>query len=193
MNSPGAHWEAGTVSQPRLASESGESCEACWLHNRTLSSEASRKGRQPLTGTPAASTTSGRGRPRVSSSDVGRRMLPRSIAVTAAAVCWASAWGQALPLLGFTTPRLTRDLPRTQGYGVGTPQAFLDVTPEVPREKQAWVGEGAPCWLQWDLHPGDWSASHRPLQCSEPICTFCASPVGLQGAESRDRADAPGS
>ena len=93
-------------------------------------------------------------------------MLPRPIAVTAAAVivaiCWASAWGQALPLLRFTTPRLTRDLPRTQGPTGLPPQTW-----EVPKEMRDWVRECAPCWLQWDLHPGDWSASHHPLQCSQ--------------------------
>ena len=98
--------------------------------------------------------------------DVGGRMLPRSIAVIAAAVtvaiCWASAWGQALPLLRFTTPRLKRDLPGTQG-STGLPGQ----TWGVPKEMQPWVRECALCWLQWGLQPGDWSASHRPPQCSQ--------------------------
>lgn len=50
-----------------------------------------------------------------------------------------------------------------------------------------------PRWLQWEPHPGDWSASYPSLEGSLHTGSVPARcRVGLQRAGSRDQAAAPG-
>ena len=170
MNSPGARGEAGTVSQPRLASESGESLRPVGCATGCFPLRPPGRGGHPVLALWPLSPLQGEAGPcaelrrgqadasKISSSDCNSRHSSRLLGIRL---------GSGFAFVRIHDPSFDKRPPKDTGLRSRDPTGLPGRDPPGAKGKAGLGGGGRTLLAAAGLHPGVWSASHRPLQRSQ--------------------------